>query len=357
MGDALAPDGYFYGLTRSLLLSVGCLVAWAPCASAAGSQPRVEAAISIELEDDYIVRSEEAQNELNDAYATIESEISIAFPSGTGLYASATLEPVTNPTGDRFFEDLGLYLEELYLLFQSGDLGLRAGKFNPPFDIGNDLTPGLYGDRFASVYELTEKIGAGLDYALQALDGTHVASAAVFMADTTPLSDSLITSRGRLRRGDGGVSNTGAPESLALALAGEIDRSGYNLALRYQAANQADERDEYGGVIGLVQGFEAGRIEATLFAEAAYFPQFDGAGDGTGFLTLAAEAGLDDARLSVTYGLRDSENAPTDRFATASLKYDVSAGLSIGAGYLYAVEDNVASHMVGLLLTYYFSLR
>lgn len=64
------------------------------------------------------------------------------------------------------------------------------------------------------------------------------------MADATPLSDSLGTWRGRLRGRAGGVSNTDAPTSAMLGLAGMIGGTADSTGFRYQSAGRGGEADE-----------------------------------------------------------------------------------------------------------------
>ncbi len=355
--DALALGGSPDSRTKLWKLAAVCLIAPAVPASADGVWPTLQAEFSIEIEDEYVFRSSDPELELNDAFATVEGELALAFGSGTGLYATATFEPVTDPVGDRFFEDYGLYLEELFFAYRIGEGGLRIGKFNPDFGIANDVAPGLYGDDLAGDYELTERIGLSVDVPFEALSGAHVVSAAAFMADTTPLSDSLFTSRGRLRREDGGVSNTAYPESFLLSVAGEIEGAGYNLGLRYQGAGTGDEVDEFGAVVGLIRDIDLAGIETTLFGEFAYFPRFDGGRESARFLSVGAETALGDFSLSAVYGLRGLDDLSADRLATISLEYALSDRLYIGAGYRFLLEEDETAHTVGVLLTYEFSLR
>lgn len=353
----MALGGFPDSRTKLCKLATVCLIASAAPASADGVWPTLLADFSIEIEDEYVFRSSDLEMELNDAFATVEGELALAFDSGTGLYATATFEPVTDPEGDRFFEDFGLYLEELFFTYRIGEGGFRIGKFNPDFGIANDAAPGLYGDDLAGDYELEERIGVSVDVPFEAFGGAHVLSATAFMADTTPLSDSLFTSRGRLRREDGGVSNTGFPESFVLSAAGEIEGTGYNLGLRYQGAGTGDEADEYGAVAGLIRDIDLAGIETTLFGEFAYFPRFDSGRESARFLTLGAEAAFGDFSLSAVYGLRKIEDLPSDRLATISLEYELNDRLSIGAGYRFLRAEGETGHTVGVLLTYEFGLH
>lgn len=172
------------------------------------------------------------------------------------------------------------------------------------------------------------------------------------MADRTIFSDSLFANRGNLDESDGGVSNTDAPESFLVSLAGESDGFTYNLGFRRQAKGAGDAADEYGFVAGASAPIGATGVE--VLGEFAYFPNFDGASDSAVYGVIGLAAPVGPVTLSGVYSLRDVENAPTDHLATVSAEYEIGDGLSIGAGYRYGDEGGVESHTVGTLLVYEF---
>ncbi len=200
--------------------------------------------ISIEIEDEFVFDACDPDDELNDTFTTIEGDFGLAIGEGLGIRGLATFEPVKDPQGDRFMEDFGLLLEEIYVYGRLGRADLRAGKFNPYFDLANDLAPGLYGDDLAGDYELTERLGTAIALPVEAPGGEIVLHASVFVADRTPLSDSLFSGRGRLQRADGGLSNTDYPQSVALAATGGAgDTSGTSArAFRARAARASTTR-------------------------------------------------------------------------------------------------------------------
>lgn len=320
----------------------------------------------MEIEDLYVfdvdagrakIDDEEPGAVLNDASATFEGGLALVFPGSAGLHAILVLEPVDDAVGDRYFQDFGLYAEELYLSAPVGGGELQIGKFNLEFGLANEDAPGLFGDEVAGDYELTERIGVAAGIPVAALPGEPALSIAAFMADTTPLSDSLGTSRGRLRRRDGGVSNSGAPESFALSLAGAFADTGYHLGLRYQAPGAGDEAAEYGGVLGLTRRINLGGAEVLLIGEAAYFPCFDGARESAAFLTLGAAAEVGDFTLSAVYGQSRAGTSTDGRFATAGIDYELTDELSVSLGYRYLEDEGAASNSLGLQLTLEFGVR
>jgi len=336
------------------------LAVWLPGHSPASADPEAAgpwADISIELENEYVFESDDPELELNDMFATIEADLGFAFDAASGLRATVNFEPVTDPTGDRYFEDMGLYLEELYLYGTIAGIGLAAGKFDPWFDLATDYAPGLYGDDIAGEYELTERIGGAVSVPFQALDIDHRVPVSAFMADRTILAESLFTNRGRLRQSDGGSSNTDWPQSVAAALTGETDSTIYNLAVRYQATTLADEKDETGIVAGFVHETELAGTDVLLFAEGGHFENFDGEPDPLSLVTLAAEIAFGDFAFVAAVGASDAPHAPASHLATVSLEYEVVDGLTAEAGYLFLDDEGVNSHVFGVLLTYDLSLR
>lgn len=319
--------------------------------------PGFWADFSIELENEYVFAADDPELELNDTFGTIESEFGFAFENTGGLRGALTFEPVTDPEGDRFFEDFGLYVEELYLYGTLGAVEIIAGKFNPWFDLATDYAPGLYGDDLAGDYELTERLGGAVSIPFRMAGVQHGLTVSAFMADRTPLSDSLFTSRGRLRDSDGGPSNTDYPKSVAAALTGLAGGTTYNLAARFQAAGAADERDETGIVAGIAHETELAGFETLLFAEVGHFENFDGEHDRVTFATVATEVDFSPVALSAALGIADASGAPASHLASVSMEVELAPRLTAEAGYRFLDDEGTASHTVGILLTYQFSLR
>ena len=167
--------------------------------------PWIQIVIPIEIENDWNFRSQDPDNEHNQLYATIEPEATIGLFRGLSLYVHAVIEPMIDqtPGEDRFFEDHGIFIEDLYLQYEANlgavganVLGARVwgGKFTPGFGIAWDLAPGIYGTDFAGDgYEFSERWGFGGAFTLSGdRIGAHTISASTFFVDTTPLSESLI---------------------------------------------------------------------------------------------------------------------------------------------------------------------
>ena len=319
--------------------------------------PGLWADVSVEFETEYTFLAQDPELELSDTFATVESEFGFAFDDKNGLRASLTLEPVTDPESDRIFEDFGLYAEEVYVYGTLGKLEVIAGKFNPWFDLATDYAPGLYGDDLAGDYELTERLGGAISVPFEVADAQHSLTVSAFMADRTPLSDSLFTSRGRIDAADGGPSNTDYPQSVTAALTGRSGSTIYNLAARYQAAGAADEKDETGIVAGIAHEALIAGTETLLFGEIGHFKNFDGESDPVTFATFATEVGLGAVALTAALGLADAHEAPARHLATASLEVELADDLTAEAGYRFLHDDGIASHTVSFLLTFQFGIH
>jgi hypothetical protein len=266
--------------------------------------PFIRGEIQSELQLD---RDSESQR--SHAYTKVEPGLTIGLSEQLSVRTRLVLEPVRDPPAGRdvWFEDQGIFLETLSLHWRSGRLALHGGKFNPAFGFAWDLAPGIYGVEFAEDYELTERIGFGAGVELgNVVAGSHWLGADVFFADTSALSGSLLNDRGRLRRSDGGPSNTGAPESFALALQGEamprLPGLTYNLGFaRLQRAN-ADERSEHDAVAGLGYAHTLGqRFEIQLLSEYAYLDNAGGEDERRHYLTQGAALYWGPLNLALAY--------------------------------------------------------
>ena len=125
--------------------------------------------------------------------------------------------------------------------------------------------------------------------------GRQVFQASVFFLDTSVLSNSWITSRGRRRLSDGGVSNTGRLNSFVLSWTATrlpaIPGLEVQAALAYQSQGKDGNTAEIGGIGSLRYMRKVGAITLIPFVEVAYFGNADGnAGTSRVYVTAAVEA-------------------------------------------------------------------
>ena len=190
--------------------------------------PRIEGQIVIEIQNDWNYDAPDKNDQLNDLYSTTEGDFNL-FPTSAvpGLFVNLhlTWEEVTDnfKGDDRFFASQGLFVENLSLIYESDWWSAIGGKFGPNFSIAYDAAPGIYGtDIPEDEIEVSERIGFGgsLTYNAETF-GAHTLSGSTFYLDNTILSGStLYTSRTRVKKNQGGPSNTESLESFALAVDG-----------------------------------------------------------------------------------------------------------------------------------------
>lgn len=171
------------------------------------------------------------------------------FIDGVFVFEPFDQAAEVNAGNDIWFDREGAFVEELKLNFVHGPYAAWAGKFNPAFGRAWDYGRGIWSEDFAEDYEITEKLGLGASYTFEAA-GTHTVSGTTFFADTSLLSDSIITARDQVRLSDGGASNTEDLSSFTLSFDGEnaadIENLGYHIAIR-SLAEQDKGADETTG--------------------------------------------------------------------------------------------------------------
>lgn len=333
-------------------------------AMADGSYPQISIVIPIEIQNDYAYESDDPTAELNDTFATIEPEITVQFSEQISVVAGLVFEPVQDAVDDRFFDDEGIYFEQLFVQYEGDGFGIIAGKFNPVFGVAWDKAPGIYGVDFAEDYELAERVGFGANVTLGGeAAGEHTLSAATFFADTSFLSQSTITGRGETRGGSGGPSNTEDLSSFSLSLDSEsvpaLGGIGYTLGVAHQAAGEGDTDDETAYVVGAFTSFELS--EDLTFEPLIEWVHLDHAGASiadTDYLTLSGALLHGPWNLSASYTGRstDPNTAGTpdvdDTLYQLSAGYEFENGFTADLGYRFAEEAAIDTHVIGVLFTY-----
>src|SRR5687767_2945046 len=161
--------------------------------------PLVEIGGSVAVGHETIIPDDDFSLRVSEAFANLEAEITVNLAPAARLGAVLAFEPVTDPAPgeDRFFEDHGLFAEELYAGIDIGSAALQLGKIAPTFGWAADDAPGLYGGEIPGEYELVEQLGAKARISLSEAAGfapdttvEHALHLALFAADTTFLSDS-----------------------------------------------------------------------------------------------------------------------------------------------------------------------
>lgn len=332
--------------------------------------PRIETNVAIEIQNDLTVDSDDKTAENNDLFNTTEVETGLYFTKNFSLQSLAVLEPVFDPgpNDDRFFEDHGAFLENLFLQFEYGPFSIFAGKFNPSFGIAWDEAHGIYGVDFAEDYELAERIGGGISLTHEGEAGKHVFSANIFRADTTFLSRSIFHDRGRTQRKDGGASNTNGLESVSFTLQGEeipsLPGFTYHVGFRHQSKGRGDSDNENGFVAGAKKEFDLGNDQAiTLVGEGVYLNNAEAGPDDVIYLTGSGEFTSGPWSASLAHTSRITEVAGggdvNDRLTQVTLGYEIQDGplkeFNLNVGYKAVREGGIDSHVIGFLVAREFS--
>jgi hypothetical protein len=359
-------------LARAWFVCGLCCACWLcgppPAAAAQASDPapeeapRIRVEIPFEIQEDWSRPTGGNGGATNDLNLKVEPAVSVRIAPQLALEVALVLEPVAELAGrGRYFGDRGLFVEQLYLEYATERFGLRGGKLNPHFGFAWDAAPGIYGVDFAEDYEITERIGAGGFLRLgNGRVGFHRITLDAFFTDTTLLSDSLGTRRGRARRSDGGPGNTGDPRSFTLCLEGEelprLPGLGYLLGFARQAAGE-DGLDETRYAIGLRHDLSLREgVEVELLAEYVFRRNPHGEAADWHDLTLGAAVRWRGWNLSLASSLRRlSAPADLDRLFQVSVGYELPNGLAFDVGWRHARESGAGSSGIGARLQYTFA--
>lgn len=362
----------FISLARNL--SMGAIIAFScqPSTAAFPEAPLspLSGEILVKLQNDYTYSTEATDSgRQSDLFVTVEPSLSLSLAPGLSLETVFILEPVRAAESgrSRAFKDHGVYVDTLRLIYEQEKYSIYGGKFTPNFGVSWHRTAPLYGDHFAADYTISEQIGIGGSYTFNAgRHGIHTLSASTFFADSTELSRSAITTRGRLRTADGGVGNTESFSSFALALDGNFDtetepRLTYHVALIQQGNTDQEPEDQRGVALALEHPFKIGpELTLTPLLEYVHFNNYMGIdSDRQEFMTASLAAEIQNWTLETAYGTRRTKQAlngtMSDTFTQISLSHPLHSGVNMDVGWLTADEDTVRSETLGVLFHFLYS--
>jgi hypothetical protein len=246
---------------REIVAALPADIAYSARAEERETYPRLEGEIAFGVENDATYRAQDDEEELNSAFASAEAEFELAFTPNFSVEAELTLEPLEDADDGRLeerlrarddspdnreFDDHALFVEQFLGRWQGEKFEVHFGKFNPRFGKAYEFEVGPYGDEdnFTEDYAIEERLGGGISVDLgSATIGSHMLSFEAFTLDTTNSTRGFLRSRGRVKRDDGGPSNTGDLGSFAFGLQGEeipgVERLSYNLGFVYQKGGEA----------------------------------------------------------------------------------------------------------------------
>lgn len=341
---------------RKLLLA-GLALPMMTGAVAAADEPRISGELVLELQSDTAYKSDAAANELTNTTAKVELGTSINLGQGFAINSMIVAEQINGPAKDAFLSEHGAFFQELNLSYATDSFEVMAGKFNPNFSIGFDIVPGVFGDTFAADNEITEMVGFGGAYNI---NDSMTLSGSAFFADTSFLSESFGTNRGRTRQSAGGPANTGAPESFAVALDGSDIPGVEGLSYHVGFVRLADDNndDELRLAAAGEYAFEINE-DLTLTPMAEYVRVWNSGGNGNddrNYIILGAALDYRNWQFSTAYSGRFIENTGAadvnDHFYTAAIAYAFDFGLEASVAWNHTEDANVDTQTFGLFLGY-----
>jgi len=286
--------------------------------------------------------------EINDAHTEITLGLGLEVGGGFALFSEVIFEQVVDPTQDVFFDNHGLYISELGLSFSNDAVTVTGGKISPAFGLAWDVAPGFFGADVAEDYELGEVIGGSIEVPFELSGGEHALTASVFFADTSVLSNSTITKRGRTNLSDGGAGNTEKLNNFALQIAGAFGDTEYNLSFRQLSAGVGDVGDETGASLGIQHSFDVNGNDLTVLGEVARFENFGGTADDVTYGTLGVAYTNDRWTFSTSFTGRDGVAGSNDLLASVGVDYDFGNDLTASFGLSRFNEANQKANTVAL---------
>ncbi len=293
------------------------LVITASDAQAFDPYPDISGEMVMELQNEYAFDSDDpAADEQNNMFWRTEVAPTVQFTEKFFLDGVIVLEPVMDfdPGENNFFEDEGVFIEEIKLNYENGPWAVFAGKFNPGFGIAWDFGRGIWGEDFAEDYEITEKIGGGVSYTFETENnGDHTLTGSTFFSDTSFLSESIFTGRGNTTKSDGGASNTEDFSSFVVSMEGEnvagVENLYYKAAFRHLGEGDANMGgdDEQGIVATVGHVFPVSdAVEMDALIEFADISNFDGGNDDNRYITGSVITTIHDSwNVAVGFTKRD----------------------------------------------------
>ncbi len=304
------------------------------------SYPNIEAELVVEMQNDKFYKSDNSTAERNELFTTTEPSIKFNFSKAFSMTAHAVFEPVKgarSDDGDRTFDAHGLYMEDLFLQYQTHGFSFKGGKFGQSFGQAWDTAPGIYGVDFAEDYELAERIGLEFGYTFSSKStDNHTVKAGTFFQDRTFLSNSAITNRGRTLASAGGPSNSGNLSSVAVSLEGAISPIpdlGYHIAYSDQAKGEGNTSRQRGIVGNLNYSKKIGEFTFLPMFEYAYFDGWDGTDNQQRYyLTVALTTEWKDFNLALSYTGRTTD--PASGSDVDDILFQATVGYNLGCNIL-----------------------
>lgn len=352
-------------LPVKILVAAVCLTMSLTAVRAQGKFPSVSGEVSVEVQDDWTYDSEDRSKLNNNLYPKIEPSATVQFTPEWSAFGHVTIESIGDPAKfeNRRFEDIGLYVEELYGEYAGERLGGKAGKLDAGFGVGWDKAAGVYGTDFAEDYQTSERIGLFGSWRLGGGENeSHSVWGGTFFKDTTILSESALRGRGDTRREDGGIGNTESFDNFIVAINGSkiplLGDTGYHFSVMRQAAGVGATTDETSVAAAVFTDMDVGHgITITPLVEGVRISNAGGtATEDKEYLVLSGQLAWNGWNLALAHTWRTTQrnNAADDNDThfQVSAGYAFDFGLSIDIGWKIVEEANAETRTVGVKAAY-----
>ncbi len=349
---------------------------------------------------DTITEAHEKKEEVDEAYTHSHLQIGYNLNKNLSLLTDIKIEGesaghshggTTIVPEDKIFEDHKLFINKLILSYSTDSgITLYGGKFNPSVGLDYHVFPGIWGYQKVEEYAIVERLGYGIALKQNFEDlGTHKLDVSTFFKDTTSLSNSVITDRGKTKKSDGGVSNTQDFSSYSISLEGKnffslsnnfVDGLSYKLGHAKQSKatknlgsnsanssaindNTALTNDEKRSSISLMhKSLIAPNLSMRILTEFMKIEHLTGEdGHDRDYMTTGLDLYYKKFNVGGTYTQETNEAAEEDeaiddKVYQVSVGYLVNNNLHFHVGYKKADEENEIKHTLGAMIQYYFDM-
>ncbi len=340
--------------------------------------PYVSGDVLFQFQADRILSTKKTGISPNNAFIYIEPNVSLNFNKNWSAKTQWRLQPNNilttrnqqNPERYRTFlqsdrglniDETGLLIEELKAQFENEDMKFFIGKFDPTFGTAwrKSKRIGVFASQMTEDYNLREKLGAGITALLESSNITFN----TFMNDTTGLSRSTISDRGRASKSNGIAGSTGTLSSYSFSFEGEdflsFDNWYYNFGYRSLGVdNLANRAREQGYVIGSEYLYKLGRNSSLIpFIEIVKIKNFTGERSrNADYTTLAVIGKYSSWTASASLIHRDIKYARAtdtkDRQIQFSIGYKFTDNFTLDISRADIKEDGRKGALVGATVSY-----
>jgi len=350
-------------------------------AQAPKQYPYVSGNALVQYQADRVLSSEKNGVPANNGFIYVENNNSLNFNKNWSAKMQLRLQPndvlttrnPVNPERYRSFfssnrgfglNETGILLEELKLNYENDDMRAFVGKFDPTFGTAWRKTKriGVFTAQIAEDYNLREKIGAGVTALLE----NSTISFNSFMSDTSQLSRSMISDRGRAKETPGVAGSNNNLSSYSVSMEGEnfltIKNWYYNFGYRSLGTSGGPGlAREQGYVLGSEYLYKVTRNSSLIpFVEAVRINNFAGIKNrDADYLTIALIGNYASWTASVS-GLSRQIKDPRyntnykDHQLQFSVGYKFTDNLTLDISRANLKEDGSNGNLIGATLSYFY---